>query len=70
MNNNSSFQCMIYKDSLKKKKIYEIWRGKSLFCCKGKIYIGPEFYYGLITSCYIHCFSWLFIIFILMVKII
>ena len=70
MNNNSSFQSMIYKDSLKKKKIYEIWRGKSLFCCKGKIYIGPEFYYGLFTSCYIHCFSWFYIIFILMVKII
>ena len=36
MNNNSSFQSMIYKDSLKKKKIYEIWRGKSLFVVKGK----------------------------------
>ena len=70
MNNNSSFQSMIYKESLKKKKIYEIWRGKNSFCFNGKIYIGPEFYYGLLTNLYIHCFSWIYIIFILMVKII
>ena len=67
---NSSFQKMIYKGTFKQKKIYEIWRGKSLFCFKGKIYIGPEFYYGLLTCLYIHCFSWFYIIFIIMVKII
>lgn len=44
------------------------WKGNNSLCCKGKIYISPNYYYGLITALYITVYSSFFIIFILGVR--
>jgi len=47
------------------KKYYQTWKGNNKFCIKGKIYIGSEFYYGLLTFFYLlinYLFYTLFII--------
>lgn len=49
------------------KKIYKNWKGNNYFCFKGHCYIGPEFYYGIMTNLYIQTYSWIYIVFVLMV---
>ena len=67
--NNSSFQKILTYSDIKIKKEYEIWKGKNYFLCKGKIYIGSDYYLGLLTNLYILIYCCLFIIFILIVRI-
>lgn len=50
------------------KPVYKNWKGYNYFCCSGRCYIGPEYYYGILTNIYIQFYSWLFIVFVLMVK--
>ena len=40
------------------------WKGYNYICCKGNIYAGPRFYYGLITEGYLIGYS-LAIIFVI-----
>ena len=68
--NNNSFQKIFTFNETKIKKEYEIWKGKNYFLCKGKIYIGSEYYLGFLTNLYIQIYCCLFIIFILIVRII
>ncbi len=44
------------------------WKGNNNLCCKGKIYVSPNYYYGLITSFYITLYSVFVIIFVLKVS--
>ena len=43
----------VYKNPIKSEKsrvkIYQEWKGNNKFCFNGKIYIGSEYYYGLLT---------------------
>ena len=67
--NTSSIQSYISDSNIYQGvKIYEIWEGKNYFLFKGKIFVGAKYYYGLITNCYIHFFSWLFIKFVIIVN--
>lgn len=60
----------ILKPSIQdRKKAYQTWKGFSKFLFDGAIYIGPEYYYGLLTNSYIHIYSWLFFAFVLIVTI-
>ena len=47
----------VYKNPIKSEKsrvkIYQEWKGNNKFCFKGKIYIGSEYYYGLLTFFYL-----------------
>ena len=67
--NNNSFQKIITSSDIKFKKEYEIWKGKNYFLCKGKIYLGSEYYLGFLTNFYIYIYCWLYIIFVLIVRI-
>ena len=67
--NNNSFQKIFTFNETKIKKEYEIWKGKNYFLCKGKIYIGSEYYLGFLTNFYIYIYCWLYIIFVLIVRI-
>ena len=49
------------------KPVYKNWKGYNFFCCYGRCYIGPEYYYGILTNIYIQFYSWLYILFVLMV---
>jgi len=69
LTNTSSIQSYISESNIYQGvKIYEIWEGKNYFLFKGKIFVGAKYYYGLITNCYIHFFSWLFIKFVIIVN--
>ena len=46
----------------KEKRIYDTWTGNNKFCFNGKIYIGSEYYYGLLTFLYL-LINYLFYIF-------
>ena len=50
-------------------KLYQIWKGNNKFCIKGKLYIGSEYYYGLLTFIYLLINYLFFIIFIIIVSI-
>ena len=41
------------KPEKKNVKVYEEWKGNNKFCFKGKIYIGSEYYYGLMSFFYL-----------------
>lgn len=41
------------------------WKGNHYLCCKRRIYIGPKFYFGLLTEVYLIIYSLLFFNFIL-----
>ena len=41
------------------------WRGYHYICCKGNVYIGPKYYFGIITELYIIVYSLIFMIFVL-----
>ena len=34
-------------------KVYQEWKGNNKFCFKGKIYVGSEYYFGLLTFFYL-----------------
>ena len=55
--------------TLKITKLYKIWNGKNFFLFNGKIYIGSEFYYGLITNFFIIIYIILYFIFVIKVRI-
>jgi hypothetical protein len=57
------------KPEKKNMKVYEEWKGNNKFCFKGKIYIGSEYYYGLMSSFYLLINYLLYVIFIIKVSI-
>ena len=63
---------VIYKNSNKYEKknvkIYEEWKGNNKFCFKGKIYVGSEYYYGLLTFLYFLMNYLIYVIFIIKVS--
>ena len=63
---------IIYKNSNKYEKknvkVYEEWKGNNKFCFKGKIYVGSEYYYGLLTFLYFLMNYVIYVIFIIKVS--
>ena len=62
---NNSINKYLTKSKKNEIKLYETWKGNNKFCLNGKIYIGSEYYYGLLTFIYIlinYIFYLLFII--------
>ena len=63
---------IIYKNSNKYEKknvkVYEEWKGNNKFCFKGKIYVGSEYYYGLLTFLYFLMNYLIYVIFIIKVS--
>jgi hypothetical protein len=57
------------KPEKKNVKVYEEWKGNNKFCFKGKIYIGSEYYYGLMSFFYLLINYLLYVIFIIKVSI-
>ena len=64
---------IIYQNPLKSEKnnvkVYQEWKGNNKFCFKGKIYIGSEYYYGLLTFFYLLINYLIYVIFIIKVSI-
>ena len=62
----------VYKNPVKSEKnsvkIYQEWKGNNKFCFKGKIYIGSEYYYGLLTFFYLLINYFIYMIFIIKVS--
>ena len=62
----------IYKNPIKSEKsrvkIYQEWKGNNKFCFKGKIYIGSEYYYGLLSFFYLLINYFIYAIFIIKVS--
>ena len=56
------------KSDKKNVKIYEEWKGNNKFCFKGRIYVGSEYYYGLLTFLYFLMNYLFYIIFIIKVS--
>ena len=65
---NNSINRILTKSKKKEIKLYETWKGNNKFCLKGKIYIGSEYYYGLLTFIYILIFYIFYILFIIKVS--
>ena len=59
---NNSMNKVVKKLINKEKRIYDTWKGNNKFCLNGKIYIGSEYYYGLLTFIYF-LINYLFYIF-------
>jgi len=62
---NNSINKYLTKSKKNEIKYYETWKGNNKFCLNGKIYIGSEYYYGLLTFIYLlinYIFYLLFII--------
>ena len=63
---------IVYKNPVKSEKnsvkIYQEWKGNNKFCFKGKIYIGSEYYYGLLTFFYLLINYFIYMIFIIKVS--
>ena len=63
---------IVYKNPVKYEKnsvkIYQEWKGNNKFCFKGKIYIGSEYYYGLLTFFYLLINYFIYAIFIIKVS--
>ena len=63
---------IVYKNPVKSEKnsvkIYQEWKGNNKFCFKGKIYIGSEYYYGLLTFFYLLINYFFYMIFIIKVS--
>ena len=57
------------KPEKKNVKVYEEWKGNNKFCFKGIIYIGSEYYYGLMSFFYLLLNYLLYVIFIIKVSI-
>ena len=52
-----------------KVKLYQEWKGNNKFCFKGKIYVGSEYYYGLLTFFYLLINYFIYVLFIIKVSI-
>ena len=63
---------IVYKNPVKSEKnsvkIYQEWKGNNKYCFKGKIYIGSEYYYGLLTFFYLLINYFIYMIFIIKVS--
>ena len=57
-----------YNKSIKIIKLYKIWNGKNFFLFKGKIYVGSEYYLGLLTNSLITIYITIYIIFVVNVR--
>ena len=64
----NSIQKYNIKSKQKEKKVYEIWKGNNKFCCEGKIYVGSEYYYGLLTLIYLMINYFHYVLFIVKVS--
>ena len=53
-----------YNKSIKIIKLYKIWNGKNFFLFKGKVYVGSEYYLGLLTNLLITIYITIYIIFV------
>ena len=60
----NSINPYITKSKKNEKKLYQTWKGNNKFCLKGKIYIGSEYYFGLLTLIYLFI-NYLFYIFLI-----
>jgi hypothetical protein len=58
----------IYNKSIKIIKLYKIWNGKNFFLFKGKIYVGSEYYLGLLTNLLITLYLTIYIFFVANVR--
>jgi hypothetical protein len=65
---NNSLNGFIIKSKQKGKQFYETWKGNNKFCLKGKIFIGSEYYYGLLTFIYLLINYLIYILFIVKVS--
>ena len=66
---NNSINRILTKSKKNEIKLYEIWKGNNKFCLNGKIYIGSEYYYGLLTFIYLLINYIFYILFIIKVSI-
>ena len=66
---NNSINRFIKKPKKKETKFYQIWKGNNKFCFKGKIYVGSEYYYGLLTFIYLLLNYLFYMVFIVKVSI-
>ena len=66
---NNSINRFITKSKKNEKKLYQTWKGNNKFCLKGKIYIGSEYYLGLLTFIYLLLNYLIYIVFIVKVSI-
>ena len=66
---NNSINRFIAKSKKNEKKLYQTWKGNNKFCLKGKIYVGSEYYLGLLTFFYLLLNYLFYIIFIVKVSI-
>ena len=57
-----------YNKSIKIIKLYKIWNGKNFFLFKGKVYVGSEYYLGLLTNLLITIYITIYIIFVVNVR--
>ncbi len=60
---------VVSKKKIKEKKIYQTWKGNNKFCLKGKIFVGSEYYYGLLSFFYLLINYLFYILFITKVSI-
>jgi hypothetical protein len=67
LKNNNIVACDNNK-SIKIIKLYKIWNGKNFFLFKGKIYVGSEYYLGLLTNLLITLYITIYIIFVANVR--
>ena len=66
---NNSINRFFSKSKKNEKKIYQTWKGNNKFCCKGKIYVGSEYYLGLLTFIYLLLNYVFYVLFIVKVSI-
>jgi hypothetical protein len=65
----NSIKWFLTKSKKNEIKLYETWKGNNKFCLNGKIYIGSEYYYGLLTFIYLLINYLFYILFIIKVSI-
>lgn len=63
---NSSKEIINTKE---KKRQYLIWNGTNYFLLKGRVYIGSQYYFGLLSNLYIQLYVWLYFVFVLFVRV-
>ena len=66
---NNSINRFLTKSKKNEKKLYQTWKGNNKFCLKGKIYMGSEYYLGLLTFIYLLLNYIIYIVFIVKVSI-
>ena len=66
---NNSINRFITKSKKNEKKLYQTWKGNNKFCLNGKIYMGSEYYLGLLTFIYLLLNYIIYIVFIVKVSI-